>query len=64
MCDLALTRARDQSLSSSDAYLEINPLICLDGVDGKPPTIEYLDMAAKLDQVCLLPFLRIRRFCA
>jgi ATP citrate (pro-S)-lyase len=33
------------------AYLEINPLICLDGVDGKPPTIHYLDMAAKLDQV-------------
>ena len=33
------------------AYLEINPLICLDGVNGKPPTIHYLDMAAKLDQV-------------
>ena len=33
------------------AYLEINPLICLDGVGGKPPTIHYLDMAAKLDQV-------------
>ncbi|KAF9788688.1 ATP-citrate synthase [Thelephora terrestris] len=32
------------------AYLEINPLICLDGVDGAPPTIHYLDMAAKLDQ--------------
>lgn len=32
-------------------YLEINPLICLDGVNGKPPTIYYLDMAAKLDQV-------------
>ena len=32
------------------AYLEINPLICLDGVDGAPPTIFYLDMAAKLDQ--------------
>ncbi|KAF8325767.1 ATP-citrate synthase [Cantharellus anzutake] len=32
------------------AYLEINPLICLDGVNGKPPTIHYLDMAAKLDQ--------------
>nr|AKM12497.1 ATP citrate lyase [Phaffia rhodozyma]AKM12498.1 ATP citrate lyase [Phaffia rhodozyma]AKM12499.1 ATP citrate lyase [Phaffia rhodozyma] len=32
------------------AYLEINPLICLDGVNGNPPTIEYLDMAAKLDQ--------------
>lgn len=33
------------------AYLEINPLICLDGANGKPPTIHYLDMAAKLDQV-------------
>lgn len=33
------------------AYLEINPLVCLDGVDGKAPTIYYLDMAAKLDQV-------------
>ncbi|KAG8802388.1 citrate synthase [Serendipita sp. 411] len=32
------------------AYLEINPLVCLDGVDGNPPTIHYLDMAAKLDQ--------------
>jgi ATP citrate (pro-S)-lyase len=32
------------------AYLEINPLICLDAVDGKAPTIHYLDMAAKLDQ--------------
>ncbi|TFY51323.1 hypothetical protein EVJ58_g10629, partial [Rhodofomes roseus] len=32
------------------AYLEINPLICLDGVDGGAPTIYYLDMAAKLDQ--------------
>ncbi|KAH7105232.1 ATP-citrate synthase [Auriculariales sp. MPI-PUGE-AT-0066] len=32
------------------AYLEINPLICLDGVNGAAPTIHYLDMAAKLDQ--------------
>lgn len=32
------------------AYLEINPLICLDPVDGKPAEIHYLDMAAKLDQ--------------
>ncbi|THH23282.1 hypothetical protein EUX98_g7898 [Antrodiella citrinella] len=32
------------------AYLEINPLVCLDGVDGAAPTILYLDMAAKLDQ--------------
>ncbi len=36
------------------AYLEINPLVCLDGVDGKAPTIHYLDMAAKLDQVHIL----------
>ena len=35
----------------ADGYLEINPLICLDGVNGAAPTIEYLDMAAKLDQV-------------
>lgn len=32
------------------AYLEINPLICLDGENGGEPTIHYLDMAAKLDQ--------------
>ncbi|KAF8526564.1 ATP-citrate synthase [Hysterangium stoloniferum] len=32
------------------AYLEINPLICLDAANGSPPTIHYLDMAAKLDQ--------------
>jgi ATP citrate (pro-S)-lyase len=32
------------------AYLEINPLICLDGTDTQPPSIHYLDMAAKLDQ--------------
>lgn len=32
------------------AYLEINPLVCLDAVDGGQPTIHYLDMAAKLDQ--------------
>ncbi|KAH9063243.1 ATP-citrate synthase [Lactarius vividus] len=32
------------------AYLEINPLVCLDGVNGGQPTIHYLDMAAKLDQ--------------
>lgn len=31
-------------------YLEINPLVCLDGVNGGQPTIYYLDMAAKLDQ--------------
>lgn len=33
------------------AYLEINPLVCLDGINGQPPAIHYLDMAAKLDQV-------------
>ncbi|KAI0337655.1 ATP citrate lyase [Trametopsis cervina] len=32
------------------AYLEINPLVCLDGENGGQPTIHYLDMAAKLDQ--------------
>ena len=32
------------------AYLEINPLVVLDGVNGGEPTIQYLDMAAKLDQ--------------
>jgi ATP citrate (pro-S)-lyase len=33
------------------AYLEINPLICLDPEQpGAEPTIHYLDMAAKLDQ--------------
>ncbi|WVR04638.1 hypothetical protein IAU60_001649 [Kwoniella sp. DSM 27419] len=32
------------------AYLEINPLVVLDSVDGKPCEIQYLDMAAKLDQ--------------
>lgn len=36
--------------SPAVAYLEINPLVCLDGVDGKPPAIHFLDMAAKLDQ--------------
>ena len=32
------------------AYLEINPLVVLGGVNGGQPTIHYLDMAAKLDQ--------------
>ncbi len=32
------------------AYLEINPLICLDGVNGGEPVVQFLDMAAKLDQ--------------
>ena len=32
------------------AYLEINPLVCLDGENGAQPTVHYLDMAAKLDQ--------------
>ncbi|KIL59919.1 hypothetical protein M378DRAFT_14480 [Amanita muscaria Koide BX008] len=32
------------------AYLEINPLVVLDGVNGGEPQVFYLDMAAKLDQ--------------
>ena len=32
------------------AYLEINPLVVLDAVDGGQPQVCYLDMAAKLDQ--------------
>ncbi|KZT20946.1 ATP-citrate synthase [Neolentinus lepideus HHB14362 ss-1] len=32
------------------AYLEINPLVVLDAADGKAPQVQYLDMAAKLDQ--------------
>ncbi|CAE7127960.1 unnamed protein product, partial [Rhizoctonia solani] len=32
------------------AYLEINPLVCLDATESSPPTIHFLDMAAKLDQ--------------
>ena len=32
------------------AYLEINPLVVLDGVNGEEPQVCYLDMAAKLDQ--------------
>ncbi|KAF9554662.1 ATP citrate lyase isoform 2 [Agrocybe pediades] len=32
------------------AYLEINPLIVLDAVNGGEPQVCYLDMAAKLDQ--------------
>jgi len=32
------------------AYLEINPLICLDATPNSPAAIHYLDMAAKLDQ--------------
>jgi ATP citrate (pro-S)-lyase len=32
------------------AYLEINPLVVLDGVDGGEPTVHLLDLAAKLDQ--------------
>ncbi|TFK47509.1 ATP-citrate synthase [Heliocybe sulcata] len=32
------------------AYLEINPLVVLDGENGKEPQVQYLDMAAKLDQ--------------
>jgi len=32
------------------AYLEINPLICLDATPNSPAAIHFLDMAAKLDQ--------------
>lgn len=32
------------------AYLEINPLVVLDGENGAEPTLLFLDMAAKLDQ--------------
>ncbi|KAF8594882.1 ATP-citrate synthase [Ceratobasidium sp. AG-I] len=32
------------------AYLEINPLICLDATPNGPAEIHFLDMAAKLDQ--------------
>jgi ATP citrate (pro-S)-lyase len=45
-----LTRLYSVYVDLHFAYLEINPLICLDGENGKPPTIHYLDMAAKLDQ--------------
>ncbi|TPX57428.1 hypothetical protein SpCBS45565_g08204 [Spizellomyces sp. 'palustris'] len=31
-------------------YLEINPLVVLESVDGKAPQVFYLDLAAKLDQ--------------
>ena len=31
-------------------YLEINPLVVLDGVNGEEPQVCYLGMAAKLDQ--------------
>lgn len=32
------------------AYVEINPLICLDGVNGDEPIVQFLDMAAQLDK--------------
>lgn len=32
------------------AYLEINPLVVLDSVNGGEPAIHFLDLAAKLDQ--------------
>ncbi|KAI7861560.1 hypothetical protein BDF14DRAFT_326371, partial [Spinellus fusiger] len=31
-------------------YLEINPLVVTEGVNGVPPQVMYLDLAAKLDQ--------------
>lgn len=38
------------------AYLEINPLICLDAEAGQQPQIFFVDMAAKLDQVRRIRF--------
>ncbi|EIM23517.1 ATP-citrate synthase [Wallemia mellicola CBS 633.66] len=32
------------------AYLEINPLVCLDATPTSPPTMHFLDLAAKIDQ--------------
>ena len=45
-----LTRLCSVYVDLHFAYLEINPLICLDAQPGQQPTIHYLDMAAKLDQ--------------
>ncbi|KAF7965514.1 hypothetical protein HWV62_43084 [Athelia sp. TMB] len=45
-----LTRLYSVYVDLHFAYLEINPLICLDAENGGQPTIHYLDMAAKLDQ--------------
>ncbi|GJE86775.1 ATP-citrate synthase-like protein [Phanerochaete sordida] len=45
-----LTRLYSVYVDLHFAYLEINPLVCLDGENGGEPTIHYLDMAAKLDQ--------------
>jgi ATP citrate (pro-S)-lyase len=45
-----LTRLYSVYVDLHFTYLEINPLICLDGQNGKPPTIHILDMASKLDQ--------------
>ncbi|OJT09205.1 ATP-citrate synthase [Trametes pubescens] len=45
-----LTRLYSVYVDLHFAYLEINPLVVLDGVNGAEPTIQYLDMAAKLDQ--------------
>ncbi|KAI0635008.1 ATP citrate lyase [Trametes polyzona] len=45
-----LTRLYSVYVDLHFAYLEINPLVVLDGVNGGEPTIHYLDMAAKLDQ--------------
>ncbi|WVO18807.1 uncharacterized protein IAS62_000079 [Cryptococcus decagattii] len=49
LCDF-LVRLYGVYVDLHFAYLEINPLVCLDAVDGKPAEIQYLDMAAKLDQ--------------
>ncbi|RXW15752.1 hypothetical protein EST38_g10102 [Candolleomyces aberdarensis] len=45
-----LTRLYSVYVDLHFAYLEINPLVVLDGVNGGEPQVCYLDMAAKLDQ--------------
>jgi ATP citrate (pro-S)-lyase len=48
-----LTRLYSVYVDLHFAYLEINPLVVLDGVNGvngKEPQVCYLDMAAKVDQ--------------
>jgi len=45
-----LTRLYSVYVDLHFAYLEINPLVVLDAVNGGEPQVCYLDMAAKLDQ--------------
>jgi ATP citrate (pro-S)-lyase len=47
---LVLTRLYSIYVDLYFAYLEINPLVVLNGVDGKEAQVCYLNMAAKLDQ--------------